>query len=192
MIPASFLRQSFIAVVPIDDENCLRFHQDKLLPGDNPRGAPAPDYQGIPTGYHADPSHNTTGWLGRYALAGTRRNDYLIDRDIQRTNAGPLGFSGVPGRGQDQSVTESMGVIYQRDNEHLGVTDAGIIRMRRLLIKHARRLRDQGTLPPGVDNPELYRIQSACVILPNGVDGVEAAKPQMWGAVAEAPKVTVS
>jgi phthalate 4,5-dioxygenase oxygenase subunit len=192
MIPASFLRSSFIAVVPIDDENCLRFHQDKRLPGDNPRGAPAAEYNGVTTGYHADPRHNTSDWLGRFPLVGTVRNDYLIDRGLQQANEGPLGYSGIPGRGQDGAVTESMGVIYQRDNEHLGVTDAGIIRMRRLLIRQARAMRDSGTTPPGVDKPELYRVQSSCVILPNGVDGVEATRDFQWRTTAEPPKLEAS
>jgi nitrite reductase/ring-hydroxylating ferredoxin subunit len=188
LIPASYLRSSVIAVVPIDDENCLRFHVAIKLPGDS-RTVPAPEYNGITTGYHADPAHNTTDWLGRYQLAGTVRNDYFIDREIQAGNKGPLGYSGIPGRGQDGAVTESMGVVYQRDNEHLGVTDSGIIRMRRLLLKAARDLRDHGTTPPAVDNPELYMVRSACVILPDGVNGIDAARDQMWAAVEEPPKL---
>ena len=92
-----------------------------------------------------------------------------------------MGYSGIPGRGQDGAVTESMGVIYQRDNEHLGVTDSGIIRMRRLLIKHAAKaLRDEGTIPPGVDNPEVYKVRSGGIVLPNGVHGIEATKDLQW------------
>jgi hypothetical protein len=142
------------------------------------------------TGYHADPAFNTTDWLGRFRLAGNVRNDYLIDRDIQRALKGPLGYSGIPGRGQDGAVTESMGVIYQRDNEHLGVTDSGIIRMRRLLIKAARDLRDKGTVPPGVDDPQVYMVRSGGIVLPNGVPGIEATKDLQWRALqGEAPKI---
>jgi hypothetical protein len=98
-----------------------------------------------------------------------------------------MGYSGIPGRGQDGAVTESMGVIYQRDHEHLGVTDAGIIRMRRLLIRATRALRDQGTVPPGVDKPELYKVRSGAVVLPNGVNGILATKDQQWRALREEP-----
>jgi hypothetical protein len=105
-------------------------------------------------------------------------------------NHGGMGYSGIPGRGQDGAVTESMGTIYQRDKEHLGVTDTGIIRMRRLFIKYARELRDHGTIPPGVDAPDLYRVQSACAMLPDGVDGIAAMHEQMWqGVSGEAPKI---
>ena len=189
MPPASYTNYGIIAVVPIDDEHCLRFHWS-VVDSERGRRAAAPENNGVTTGYHADPSHNTTDWLGRYKLAGNVRNDYLIDREVQKANKGPLGYSGVPGRGQDGSATESMGVIYKRDNEHLGVTDSGIIRMRRLLIKAARELRDNGTPAPAVDRPELYRVTTAGEILRNGVDGIEATLPQQWRAVkAEPPKV---
>jgi phthalate 4,5-dioxygenase oxygenase subunit len=188
MIPTMPLgtRRTFISVVPIDDENCIRFTMNEIRPGSG-QGAAAPEHNGVTTGYHLDPKHNTSDWLGRFNLAGTVQNDYLIDRDIQRGNAGGMGYSGIPGRGQDGAVTESMGVIYQRDNEHLGVTDAGIIRMRRLLIKATRALRDSGTIPPGVDNASLYKVRSGSVILPNGVHGIVETQAQQWQALTEAP-----
>jgi phenylpropionate dioxygenase-like ring-hydroxylating dioxygenase large terminal subunit len=185
MIPASFRDLSFIAVVPIDDENCLRFHVGRESGTRN--AVNDIKHEGVTTGYHYDPGHNTSDWLGRFKLAGTVRNDYLIDREIQRQNKGGLGYSGIPGRGQDGAVTESMGVIYQRDDEHLGVTDSGIIRMRRLLIKATKDLRDKGTVPPGVDKPELYRIRSVCAVLPNGVNGIEATRDIQFQNVTEQP-----
>ncbi len=77
-------------------------------------------------------------------------------------------------------MTESMGVIYKRDQEHLGVTDAGIIRMRRRLARAAIALREDGAPPPGVDSPELYMVQSISTILPNGVNGIEATLDHQW------------
>jgi hypothetical protein len=187
MIPTLKLgdKKTFIVVVPVDDENCLRFTLTETRPGQGV--APAALVNGVTTGYHSDPSRNGTGWLDRFNLAGNVRNDYLIDRDVQRANEGPLGYSGIPGRGQDGAVTESMGVIYQRDNEHLGVTDAGIIRMRRLLIRATKALRDEGTIPPGVDNPQVYKVRSGGIILPNGVSGIEATKDLQWKALTEEP-----
>ena len=83
-----------------------------------------------------------------------------------------------------------MGTIYQRDAEHLGVTDAGIIRMRRLLIRATRALQNEGTIPPGVDNPEVYKVRSGNVILPNGVNGIEATQDLQWAALkGEPPKI---
>jgi hypothetical protein len=96
------------------------------------------------------------------------------------------GYSGIrSSRGQDGAVTESMGVIYQRDREHLATTDSGIIRMRRLLVQKARELRDHGTLPPAVDNPELYQVSSLAILLPNGVDGLEVTRARQWQHLPE-------
>jgi nitrite reductase/ring-hydroxylating ferredoxin subunit len=190
MIPGSFRSRGFIAVIPVDDENCLRFTMS-ALDGNRPRrtGGPGAAFvDGMPTSYHPDPSHNTSDWLGRFRIAGNARNDYLIDREVQRAKLSEpsgIGWSGIPGRGQDNGVTESMGPIYQRDNEHLGVTDMGIIRMRRLLLNAAKALRDNGTVPPGVDEPELYRVRSVITLLPNGVNGIEATKNLQWSALTE-------
>jgi nitrite reductase/ring-hydroxylating ferredoxin subunit len=193
MPPASFRNLAIIAVVPIDDENCLRFHlscQDKSSnSGVRAFSVGAAMVDGIPTGFHSDPSHNTTDWLGRYRIAGNARNDYLIDRDVQRemkSDSSGIGWSGIPGRGQDNGMTESMGRIYQRDNEHLGVTDTGIIRMRRLLINAAKGFA-QGKPAPAVDKPQLYRVTTASEILPNGVDGIDATKHLQWKMLAEEP-----
>ncbi len=188
MVPASFREKSFIVVVPMDDENCMRF---TMSVSDTPRrqgGPGAAEVNGVRTSYHPDPAQNTTDWLGRFKIAGNRDNDYLIDRDVMRAkkpDTSGIGWSGIPGRGQDNGMTESMGVIYKRTQEHLGVTDAGIIRMRRLLVKHARALREDGTPPPGVDNPDLYKVRSVSTLLPNGVNGIEATQDLQWAQLAE-------
>jgi hypothetical protein len=80
-----------------------------------------------------------------------------------------------------------MGTIYQRDKEHLGVTDSGIIRMRRLLIRAARALRESGALPEALDRPDVYLVRSGGVVLPNGVSGIEATKDLQWRALTEEP-----
>ena len=71
---------------------------------------------------------------GTAASTSTRRmaNDYLIDREAQRQWKSYTGIRGI--RQQDMAVTESMGTIYDRTHEHLGTTDALIIRTRRKLI----------------------------------------------------------
>ena len=82
------------------------------------------------------------------------------------------GIDGIPL--QDQAITESMGTIYQRDNEHLGTSDAMVIKTRRRLINAAKALRNDGVLPPAVDNPAAYRVRSGGVILPRDVDWLKA------------------
>ena len=77
------------------------------------------------------------------------------------------------------AVTGSMGPIYNRSHEHLGTTDALIIRTRRRMINAAKALRDDGITPPGVDNPEIYRQRSG------GVDPADATLD--WWDAHEGP-----
>jgi len=108
-------------------------------------------------------------------------NDYLIDREAQRSHRS---YTGIPGiRQQDMAVTESMGPIFDRESEHLGTTDALIIRTRRRMIAAARAL-EQGVIPPGVDNPELYRQRSGGVLLPRDVNWWDATAPRRTEFVA--------
>ena len=69
-----------------------------------------------------------------------------------------------------------MGPIYDRTQEHLGSSDAMIIRTRRRLLQAAQALAQAGTVPPGVDQPELYRQRSGGIILPEGADWVNATE----------------
>jgi len=124
----------------------------------------------------------TTGWYGRFNIDQTMANDYLIDREAQRGWKTYTGIAGI--RQQDMAVTESMGPIYNRTREHLGSTDALIIRTRKRMINAARALAEHGTIPPGVDQPEVYRQRSGEVILPRNVDWWEATKSQRETFVA--------
>jgi phthalate 4,5-dioxygenase oxygenase subunit len=81
-----------------------------------------------------------------------------------------------------------MGSIYQRQNERLGTTDVMIIRVRRRLIAAARALAEHGTLPPGVDNPEVYRVRSGGVFLPKGANWV-ADTEELRRAFVEHPEL---
>jgi hypothetical protein len=114
---------------------------------------------------------DSTGWLGRHRLAQHQGNDYLIDREAQRTKS----FTGIAGiHQQDQAITESMGTIIDRTQEHLGSSDAMVIRTRRRAINAAKALRETGAVPPGVDDPTVYRARSGGVILPRTASWLEA------------------
>ncbi|MBO0685943.1 MAG: (2Fe-2S)-binding protein, partial [Candidatus Dormibacteraeota bacterium] len=125
---------------------------------------------------------NTSDWLGRFRLAANERNDYFIDREQQERDEEYSGIQGI--LTQDQAITESMGAIYDRSREHLGSSDAMIIRTRRRLMTVARALAEQGTVPPGVDRPEVYRQKSGGVILDDGVDWVAATEHLRKGFVS--------
>ena len=44
------------------------------------------------------------------------------------------------------------------------------------MIAAAKAFRDEGVVPPGVDNPEFYRYRSGGVILPRSVDWWDATR----------------
>ena len=69
---------------------------------------------------------------------------------------------------QDQAVTESMGEITDRSREQLVPSDLMIARTRRRLLKAARALAEHGTLPPGVDDPFVYRLARSGDMLVEG------------------------
>ena len=115
----------------------------------------------------------TTAPWGRWRSKGNRSNDYLLDREVQRT----INFTGIPSIPmQDTAVTESMGPILDRSNEHLGTADAMVIQARRRLMAVAKALRDDGIAPPGVDEPGLFRIRSASVSLPRDLNWQETMR----------------
>jgi hypothetical protein len=84
-----------------------------------------------------------------------------------------------------------MGHIYDRTNEHLGQTDLGIIRTRRRLADAAKALAADGTIPPGVDDPESYRVRTGEIFLPEGANWVEETK-DLRRAPIEGPAVMAS
>jgi phthalate 4,5-dioxygenase len=140
------------AWVPMDDNHTMFVHVSwkKNTPGLRKLkdGSPIP---GASIGQKFLP--NGTGWFDRWRLAANAENDYLIDRDLQRS-ASYTGIDGI--HLQDQAVTESMGGIVDHDWEHLAVSDLMITRTRRRIIMAARAFAE-GEVPPGVDYPETYQ-----------------------------------
>jgi hypothetical protein len=90
-------------------------------------------------------------------------------------------WSGVPVIAQDPMAQESMGRLYDRTQERLGTTDTMIIRTRRWLIGAAKALRVVGVVPPGVEEPEAYRLFSGGAIVPSRLNGIEATSDVLYG-----------
>jgi LigXa C-terminal domain like len=89
-------------------------------------------------------------------------NDYLIDREMQHTQ----NFTGIPViRTQDTAMTESVGGIVDRSQEHLGTTDVAVIAARRRLIKMARDL-EEGIEPVDALQPEIYNVRAVDMVCP--------------------------
>jgi phthalate 4,5-dioxygenase oxygenase subunit len=167
------------AWVPLDDEHMMFFSMSKRSAGNLRNGtdggsqmrAVSPD--GRTAGglkYHP----NGSGSLDRFQLIQDKRNDYLIDRDKQRNNESFTGIDGIPV--QDAAATEGMGVLADRTGEHLGSSDAMVIRTRLRLLNAVKAFEQLGVVPPGVDDPDVYHVRSGGVILPRDADWVEATE----------------
>jgi phthalate 4,5-dioxygenase oxygenase subunit len=97
---------------------------------------------------------NTTDWHGRWRLKANESNDWMMNRDLQRSGESYSGIESV--HLQDQAVTESMGPIVDHGLEHLMPSDRMIVRTRRRVLNAAREFRDHGKVPPGVDDPAVF------------------------------------
>jgi phthalate 4,5-dioxygenase len=84
---------------------------------------------------------------GTFELKLGPANDYLIDRNVQKTET----YSGINGvNTQDYALQEGMGPIVDRSREFLGTSDRAIIVMRRLLLE-AMQAVARGERPKGAD-----------------------------------------
>jgi len=162
--------------IPIDDENCwawsFDYHPIRELT-DAEIGAMR-DGKGIHVRYVP----------GTFRPLANKDNDYLIDRDAQKSGRT---FSGVEGIAmQDASLQESMGPVVDRAKENLVSTDNGIIMARHRLLRAAKSLTDKGVVPPGVD-PAHQKVRSAAIVLPSDVPFTEGAREALIARPAVAP-----
>lgn len=165
------------AWIPMDDTHTLALtmsHGGRSRPQVAGRQALAP-IETLP---------NTSDWYGRFRCVANPNNDYLIDRKEQQQKVSYTGIGAI--FLQDQAVTESMGPVYDRTQEHLGSSDQMVIRTRKRLIDAARALRDHGQVPPGVDDPDVYQVRSGGAILPRGANWLKATRELRRAGVTHA------
>jgi phenylpropionate dioxygenase-like ring-hydroxylating dioxygenase large terminal subunit len=151
--------------VPIDDESCWAWSFDYHPT----RALSASERQSMQEGHGIHCKYVP----GTYIPLANKSNDYLMDREKQRS--GEL-YSGIEGIAvQDSSLQESMGPIQNRTREHLTGTDRGIVQARRRLMAAATALAERGTPPPGTE-PRVQKVRSVAIVLPEGQPFHEAAK----------------
>jgi hypothetical protein len=151
--------------VPIDDENCWAWSFDYHPT----RALSTTERQAMQEGHGIHCKYVP----GTYIPLANKSNDYLMDREKQRS--GEL-YSGIEGIAvQDSSLQESMGPIQNRTREHLTGTDRGIVQARRRLMAAATALAERGTPPPGTE-PRVQKVRSVAIVLPEGQPFHEAAK----------------
>jgi hypothetical protein len=164
------------AFVPMDDENTITWSFTANLQRPYTAEEIEQMYEYPNPGLHAGVPKGllpaTSAPMGAFRPIHNKTNDYGLDYELQRTSQ----FCGIPDRStQDNAVQESMGPIYDRTREHLGVSDSGVIRMRRRLIEAARAWCEHGVVPPGVDAPAAYCVSGCGFILPNSESWIETA-----------------
>jgi phthalate 4,5-dioxygenase oxygenase subunit len=147
--------------VPIDDHHCwvyvYSWNPDRPLTDREDRFIP-----GVPS-VHAEVDEH---WVP----IRNRSNDYLIDREAQRTRS----YTGIEGISeQDAAIQDSQGFIADRTREHLGPTDVGIVRFRRLVLGAARDLAS-GCPPTALTRPDAYRVRGGGMLAAADADA-EAA-----------------
>ena len=169
------------AWVPMDDEHTMFVHLRWRSPM---KALRAPLKTGEPiagSNPTTDYLPNTTDWYGRWRLRANESNDWLIDREAQRTNRIYSGIDNI--HLQDQAVTESMGPLTDHAFEHLGPGDLMIARTRRRALQAARAFRDKGTPPPGVDDPDVFLASRSGYFLADpSVDWLDAYRTQVDAA----------
>ncbi len=141
--------------VPIDDENtmnyCIEYTHDRPLE--------AADLGDSRDGEFIHPELVP----GSERPVANKDNDYLIDRDLQKSGTSYTGIKGI-GR-QDAALQESMGPLADRSIEHLGVSDMVIIRLRQLLLQTLKDFENGAADLPGLD-PRAYRVRSGRFTVP--------------------------
>jgi hypothetical protein len=114
--------------VPADDTHCWRydigFRRDRAV--------------------RDDEVHRRRQINPDYSKVRNARNNYLQDRQKQKT----VNFTGIDDfLNHDACATESMGAIFDRTKEHLGVSDKAVIAVRKFLLAAIKDLQ-QGKEPP--------------------------------------------
>ena len=110
-----------------------------------------------------------------YRLEGTADNDYLIDRQLQKTKS----YSGLVGMTlEDVALQEGMGPICDRSQEHLAYSDQIIIATRRLLFEAMDAIA-RGEAPKAVDPAEYRTVRGSDRLLDAGADWRTALAPDL-------------
>jgi phthalate 4,5-dioxygenase len=159
LIPARGFPRGGRCWIPIDDTHIsviqYSYHPERpLTDAEIQRGKDSPQIEPVryrlPDGFIIDICRDVR----------RAENDYLIDREMQRTQ----NFTGIPViRTQDTAMTESMGGIVDRTQEHLGTTDVAVIAARRRLIKMAHDLKE-GIEPVAALRPEIYNVRAVDMV----------------------------
>ncbi|HEX5141852.1 MAG TPA: Rieske 2Fe-2S domain-containing protein [Dehalococcoidia bacterium] len=153
------------AAVPSDDETMIG-----ITVSWNPeRAFTEQDMRYLQTGPHAEVDE-------RFMPVRNKANDYLIDRQAQKTRS----FTGIEGvRVQDMAVQEDQrGPLANRARERLGTSDQGIIALRRRLVEQAKAI-ENGLEPQEPLHGDWYHVRAVALNAPRAVPWETLASDNM-------------
>jgi|ERR1043166_3458910 phenylpropionate dioxygenase-like ring-hydroxylating dioxygenase large terminal subunit len=153
--------------VPMDDENCMVYNWTYTF-GD----VALTEAELKELDRHI--GSNSEEYSADHRKLRNRDNDWLIDRQVQRTET----YTGIEGiNTQDHAIQESMGPIVDRTKEHLGSTDKAVVAARLLLLQAAKTI-NQDRDPPGV-GPSYYGVRAIEKLLPKDAEWRSAMKDEI-------------
>jgi len=162
------------AWVPMDDTHCVKWDIGWFPTEAIMESAEAGNKIFFDEEAYAPSTHEPYGFICPRA---NKSNDYLIDWEVHKHRR-----LGVPGVNlQDICITENEGTtpILDRARENLCSGDATIVKARRILLRSALELRDRGTLPAGIRDPNVYRVRGANAVVRNDVAWVEGVHKEV-------------
>lgn len=164
--PGDFVQGGGRAWVPVDDNNTTVFTFGYRV--DHAIGQEELDtyyLSGALFPPRTEPGRYTLpdgGVIDTHLPVATKENDYLVDREMQRTT----NFTGIWGvHDQDRALAENSRAlpgdpgIADRSAEHLVSSDRAVVAARRILINLADALR-KGTEPAVVAKPEAFGVRA--------------------------------
>ena len=189
MFPATEMAVPLSIYLPIDDETTVHFglqwHPSRALEGSRWPTQDTPEEGGfLMDGVGRLKPEQKGKFFANWWSELCPENDFLMNVEDKKYR----NYTGIPSvRQQDAAQEWSMGPIMDRTKEHLGTADAAIIRARRMMIAAARALAEDGTLPPGSENPELYTVRSCSTKLRPDADWLESLSDWFYAKTFEYP-----
>jgi phenylpropionate dioxygenase-like ring-hydroxylating dioxygenase large terminal subunit len=129
-------------------------------------------YKGRETGHHSEVAYEPkpiTVPFHKYWSRFNRSNAYQYDY-----------ASGMPGLWLEDAASQSgVAPIYDRTQEHLGTTDTGIARVRRMLLENAKKIA-QGTVAPATTSaPSSFMVRAISITIPAGAAWADLGREYM-------------